>query len=76
VLTPGPTNPPPTPATNVKCYNYSVTGHISRDYTRPRRTLAINEINNLVVEELVEAALADTDVNLEDDLLESGNGYT
>ena len=73
--TPGPTNPPPTPATNVKYYNCGVIGYISRDYTRPRHTLAINKINDLVVEELIEAALADIDISLEDDLLESGNRY-
>jgi len=76
VPTPGSANPLPTPTTNIKYYNYSVTGYISRDYTCLRHTLAINEINNLVVKELVEVALADIDINLEDDLLESGNRYT
>ena len=61
------------PALDPKCYNYSVTGHLSRDCTRPRYTPAINEVNDT---EVVEASVAYTGgQETENDSLESGNDY-
>ena len=61
------------PTPDPKCYNYSITGHLSRDCTCPRRTPAINEVNDT---EVAEASVAYTGgQETENDSLESGNDY-
>lgn len=69
-----PTYSSPVPDAGPKCYNYRITGHMSRECPKPRRTPAVNEIDDREAQELAEATSYANQEDVETDP-DSGNKH-